>query len=145
MAVQVAPGRRPSRSSRLVPPLSTAALAVAGVVALHVRDPHEHGSWGLCPFKALTGWNCPGCGGLRAVNDLTRGDLGAAAHSNLLLVLLVPVAVLAWSVWVRKAWVDDLGAPRSRRVQLLGYALIASGLLFAVVRNTPWGQSFAVS
>ena len=33
-------------------------------------------SWGLCPSAAL-GFSCPGCGGLRAVNDLTHGDVGA--------------------------------------------------------------------
>ena len=49
---------------------------------------------------------CPGCGGLRAVNDLTNGDLGAAASSNLLLVVLLPVAVLWLLRWSRGRWTD---------------------------------------
>ena len=44
-------------------------------VLLHLRDPHEQGSYGFCPFLALTGHPCPGLRGLRAVNDLTHGDV----------------------------------------------------------------------
>ena len=62
--------------------------------ALHVRDPHVTHSWGVCPLYAVTGVYCPGCGGLRGVNDLTNGNLGAAASSNLLLVILAPVALV---------------------------------------------------
>ena len=37
---------------------------------------------------------CPGCGGLRAVNDLTNGDVGAALSSNILVTLMIPVGVV---------------------------------------------------
>ena len=67
----------------------------AATLALHVRDPHVSHSWGVCPLYALTGVYCPGCGGLRGVNDLTDGHVGAAASSNLLLVLAVPFVVFA--------------------------------------------------
>ena len=68
-------------------PVATIAGLAAATVALHVRDPHVSGSWGYCPLSLL-GIYCPGCGGLRAVNDLTHGDLAGAASSNLLLLLL---------------------------------------------------------
>ena len=76
----------------LAPALTIGGLALA-TVALHVRDPHQHGAWGLCPSAAM-GVYCPGCGGLRAVNDLTNAHVGAAASSNLLLVVLMPF--IAW-------------------------------------------------
>ena len=44
----------------------------------------------------MTGAWCPGCGSLRAVNDLTHGDVLAAASSNLVLVLALPVLALLW-------------------------------------------------
>ena len=41
------------------------------------------------PILAITGRPCPGCGGLRAVNDLTNGDVAGALSSNLMAVALV--------------------------------------------------------
>jgi hypothetical protein len=113
-------------------------LAVAGVVALRLRDPHEAGSWGLCPFRALTGLDCPGCGALRAVNDLTHLDLAAAASSNLLLVVAVPVAVALWG-WVLAVRWRGGPLPGSRQSTSLrwGMAVIVVGVGFAVARNLP--------
>ena len=113
------------------PLLTTGGLAVA-TVALHLRDPHLSGSWGFCPSAALGFW-CPGCGGLRAVNDLTNGDVAAAASSNLLLVVLAPVAVLALLVWTRDRW---RGTSRQVPTAALWVLLVAAGL-FTLLRNTP--------
>jgi hypothetical protein len=93
-----------TRSERLRGPVLGAVGAAVATVALHVRDPHVTHSWGVCPLYALTGVYCPGCGALRAVNDLTDGHLGQAASSNLLLVLAVPVAVVLFARWSYAAW-----------------------------------------
>ena len=59
-------GRRPPRAARADPvpaaagPLLTGGLVGGATIALHFRDPHESGSWGYCPFNALTGLYCPG-------------------------------------------------------------------------------------
>ena len=53
------------------------AIAVlAGSLAyVGLGDPHRPGFlFPVCPFKALTGWNCPGCGGLRMTHDVLHGD-----------------------------------------------------------------------
>jgi hypothetical protein len=49
-------------------------LAVAAVAAV---DPDRR-DIPLCPLHAMTGLLCPLCGGLRAVNHLAHGHLGAA-------------------------------------------------------------------
>ena len=78
-AADARPGvRRPTRCDRLRGPLLTGGLVAGLTLALHFRDPHASGSWGFCPWLALTGHYCPGCGGLRAVNDLTNGDVVGA-------------------------------------------------------------------
>ncbi len=46
-----------------------------------------------CMFHRLTGLNCPGCGGTRAVQALLRGDWYAAWHFNMF--LWISVALLA--------------------------------------------------
>ena len=128
-----------SRRQALLGPMLVAGTAAAGALALSVRDPHDAGSWGRCPLLLLTGVYCPFCGGLRAVNDLTSLDLGAAASSNLLLVGLLPLAVLMWGRWTRSAWRGSslTSTPHSRR--LAGAALVVVLVAFTIARNTPAG------
>ena len=131
---------RPGRARRLVPPLAAAAAVGGLTLALHIRDPHAQGSWGLCPFRALTGLDCPGCGGLRAVNDLGNLDVVSAASSNLLFVLAVPFLVALWVAWARRAWRDGgpVGPPTRHRV-LIGQVAVVLLVVFTVVRNLPFG------
>ena len=98
---------RPSRSERMLGPALTLGGLTAATVALHLRDPHVSHSWGVCPLYAMTGIYCPGCGGLRGVNDLTDGHLGAAASSNLLLVVAIPFAILVLARWTWVTWQGD--------------------------------------
>lgn len=124
-------------------PLALAAAAGAGLLALHLRDPHAAGSWGACPLLLLTGAYCPGCGGLRGAYALSHGDLAGAAGANLWLLVLLPVAALAWGRWL---WRGVRGSPRRAlsRLDLAVWGLVAiTGVLFAVVRNTPWGAALA--
>jgi hypothetical protein len=126
------------RWSRVRAPLLTIGGLAAATVALHYRDPHESGSWGYCPSAAL-GFGCPGCGGLRAVNDLTRGDVAAAVSSNLLLVLLMPVAVVGLLVWT-----SDRGrGTRTRVPPAATWALVVAAGVFTLLRNTPAGTWLA--
>jgi len=136
-----APEVHEDRARRLRGPLGTAAALGVATLALQVRDPHQHASWGLCPFKAITGWDCPLCGGLRAVNDLGHGQFAEAAHSNLLFVVSIPVLVGLWALWVRYGWTGQrarLRAP-SRPLVLAGVTLVVA---FTIFRNTPWGSAW---
>lgn len=133
----------PSRLARLRSPLVTATVAGGLTLALRLRDPHTSGSWGLCPWLLLTGHFCPGCGSLRAVNDLTHGDLLGAASSNLLFLLFLPVAVGWWLGWAKGAWT---GSGRARRIQhpQAWIAVSAAAMVgFAVLRNLPAGAWLA--
>lgn len=119
----------------LAPSLTIGGLALA-TLALHVRDPHE-GGWGLCPTAAL-GFSCPGCGGLRAVNDLTNLDVGAAASSNLAFVLVLPFLVAGIVGWTLHRWRGtEVRAdwPLRQRMAFAGLGLLAG---FTVVRNLPF-------
>jgi len=125
------------RSERMRAPLSTVAALAAATAALHLRDPHVHGSWGLCPLYATTGIYCPGCGGLRGVNDLTDGHVWQAASSNLLLVLAIPFAVLVLARWGYAAWTgrDVAAVPVMSRAVKAGLILLV--VVFTVARNLP--------
>jgi hypothetical protein len=126
-----------SRWRRLQPPVVVAALVLLTSLALHLRDPHRGGSWGLCPWLLLTGTYCPGCGGLRAVNDLTNARLLDAASSNLWLVGAVPVAATLWARSLQQAWSGVRRPWPPRRVNAAWAVAAGSLMVFWVVRNLP--------
>ena len=41
---------------------------VAGLVFLYFNNPQDLSGFPRCPFYALTGYKCPGCGTLRAIH-----------------------------------------------------------------------------
>ncbi len=137
MTLTAAPLDVRPRSERLRSPLLTAGSLAAATVALHVRDPHVTHSWGICPLYALTGVYCPGCGGLRGVNDLTNGHLGQAASSNLLLVLALPFAAALFVRWTYGAWTgrDVRAVPALPRPVTTGLLVLV--VVFTVARNLP--------
>ena len=122
------------------------ALVIGGLglatLALHARDPHAEGSWGFCPSAAL-GFYCPGCGGLRAVNDLTNGDVGAALSSNVAVTSLIPVAVVLLALWTWDSWRGQRRTVRWARLRPVVWALVSVLIAFTVMRNTGPGAWFA--
>lgn len=141
MSVTLAPppAATESRLRRLAPPLLLAGGLLAASVALHLRDPHQSGSWGFCPWLVLTGTHCPGCGGLRAVNDLTRGDVAAAASSNLLFVASLPGIAVMWLRSVAHRWTGVRRQVPGWVTTLSASVALVSILVFWVVRNLPFG------
>jgi len=137
------PARPESRSRRLQGPTLLAGGVLGASLLLHLRDPHQGGSYAYCPWLLLTGTYCPGCGGLRAVNDLTNGDLAAAASSNLLFVASLPVLVLWWASTVRDRWQGRVRQVAARRHGMLAVAFLVVALVFAIVRNLPFGAWLA--
>ena len=59
---------------------------------------------GTLPELDPFGIDCPGCGGLRGVNDLTNLRFADAASSNLLLAIAMPFAVFFLARWAVDAW-----------------------------------------
>ncbi len=131
------------RLRRVRPHLVLAGGVLLVSLALHLRDPHDQGSWGFCPWLAATGTSCPGCGGLRAVNDLTHGDVAAAASSNLLVVSALPIMAGLWARSLVQTWRDrrrPLPTPLVAVVSGIGLVAI---VVFWVARNTPAGSWLA--
>ncbi len=53
-------------------------------------NPIENNYFPKCPFKVVTGLDCPGCGSQRAVHFLLNFDVLGAMRENLMLVLFIP-------------------------------------------------------
>jgi hypothetical protein len=113
--------------------VSLAALGACAVVA--AVDPNEPGHYPTCPFKLVTGLDCPGCGTLRAIHALTRGDLLLAMDHNVLTVLFLPVLVWAWLGWWRHRRGERAEPPALTGRVALAVPVVVG--LFWVVRNLP--------
>jgi hypothetical protein len=137
-----ASGVTTARRQRMVGPAVTIGGLALLTVALHVRDPHDSGSWGYCPSAAL-GVYCPGCGGLRAVNDLTHGQVGAAASSNVLFVALLPLLVFLLGRWAYERWTGRVRQPNVRLVRAFLVSLGVAAVVFTVLRNLAIGAWLA--
>ncbi len=121
-------------SRNKVAPLLAGGLLLGGCVALAVVDP-SHGP-PVCPFKAVTGYDCPGCGGTRAAHQLFTGHLGAALSFNVLAVLTMPF--ILWGLFA--SITAMLGGPRWRSISLSPvWTRVALVVLVAfwVLRNLP--------
>jgi hypothetical protein len=109
--------------------------ALGSGAVLFFFDPAKHGFYPLCVFHALTGWNCPGCGGTRAAYELLHGHLLRALHDNALVVLAL--AALAgggawWTVQRLRRRPARLTAPAG-----VWWTLLIAVGLFTVLRNLP--------
>lgn len=116
--------------TRLYASLGTGALAAGALSYVGLVDPHRPGSlFPACPFKALTGWNCPACGGLRMTHDVLHGDLGAAVVDNVFLLVGLPALAL-WVLW---------RVTQGRRAFTMPVIVViaVAALAWTVVRNLP--------
>jgi Protein of unknown function (DUF2752) len=115
---------------RLYTALGTGAVLVSGLAYVGLADPHRHGFlFPGCPFKLLTGLNCPACGGLRMTHDLLNLDFGAAVVDNAFALVVLPTL----AVWLLVRW--KLG------LKLMPVAatvtVILAAIVWTVVRNMP--------
>ncbi|MCE0485236.1 DUF2752 domain-containing protein [Ornithinimicrobium sediminis] len=115
--------------------LLTGGAVAAATLLVHVYDPAQEGSYGLCPLRLTTGLLCPFCGGTRAVHALTHGQWDVAMGLNPLVTLALPVAVVLWVLWLVRAW-------RGRHTDFLDriglvWTLIVAIVAFGVLRNVP--------
>ena len=119
-----------SRRGRLYGALGAGALIAGGLAYVGFADPHDPDFlFPACPFKAVTGWNCPACGGLRMTHDLLHGDFAAAVVDNVFLLVGLP-ALMAWLL-VRWRRGQQL-MPTSAIV-----VVVVAAVTWTVVRNLP--------
>jgi hypothetical protein len=110
---------------------------IAGAAAyLFLFDPATSAGYLSCPFRALTGLQCPGCGAQRALHQLLHGHPIAALELNPLVMLCLPFLTYGL-LWFTKG--ELTGRQPVRIVVAPKYEWIVLGLVicFWIVRNTP--------
>lgn len=120
--------------------LALASLALAGVVGLtvvYLYDPRQSGLYPVCPFLALTGCYCPGCGTLRALHQLMHGNPVAAFSYNPYTLVALPVVAYSFVLSGLRAY--NLPAPPRVFIPARWvWALLAAVLAFWLLRNLPF-------
>jgi hypothetical protein len=123
-------GTSPPAGRRNRVALGTAAILAAALTYIGLVDPHSPDSFfPICPFRLLTGWNCPACGGLRMIHDVLHGDLAAAIADNVLLLVGVPL-LAGWALLRHRRGKSPLTIPAMA-------AIVSTLLAWTVVRNLP--------
>ena len=145
------PTAGPTRATGIAPRLNTRVsvgaqlatvavglVAAVGCIVLAVFDPRKESFYPRCPFRAVTGRACAGCGITRGLHQLLTGHPVAALRLNLLLAVLVPASVYGYVAWTVRRW----GGPKLPTIRLTSRNItggIVVLLLFTVLRNLPWG------
>lgn len=117
-------------------PVAVGAVGVTGCVALGLLNPSEAGPL-LCPFRAMTGLDCPGCGMTRALSRLTQGRIGTALDYNIVLVIAVPALCYLYLRWLASAF--GLNWPPLRLGRTANAVVLLTLMAFSVLRNLPIG------
>jgi len=90
-----------------------------------------------CPFRLVTGLQCPGCGSTRACYQLLHLHPVAAFKLNPLFVLTLPFIIYGFLGFTRSA----LTGRSQRRVFIPSFYLwcwLVLIVVFWIFRNTPW-------
>lgn len=139
MVVAVRYSSRPFRASRGLAWAGGFGAAGVGLSALYATT----GVGLACPFLALTGWQCPFCGGTRLGSALLHGHLLSAFAANPVVLVglaLLGVLALLWTaevlggpaVRLPVAWSARLRAVSLTRWLVLGLSAAAVDI---TVRN----------
>ncbi|MPY86322.1 MAG: DUF2752 domain-containing protein [Luteitalea sp.] len=110
-----------------------AVLVVSAATVLYFLDPRTTSFYPQCPFFALTGFLCPGCGTTRALHALLHGHLTEAFALNPLLFVVPGLIVLMQRL---PHWgLDGRHALHLRNAS--SWTLLALVLSFWIGRNLP--------
>jgi hypothetical protein len=123
---------------------SLALVAIGVIVVLYaIFDPATNALFPKCPFKMLTGLECPGCGSQRAIHRLLNLDFQGAISQNVLVMVAIPYMITGA--------LFDLTGGRSEgvlrwRKRLFGataiWIILAIIVIFTILRNVPYFEQW---
>jgi hypothetical protein len=112
-----------------------AAAAAGGAAVIFFFNPATHSFYPVCQFHRLTGLNCPGCGGTRAVYALLHGEFFTALRDNALFIGGLIFFALR-GIWFAAAKNRARSNAEFFPVKFFWMLLVIT-MVFAVLRNLP--------
>jgi len=113
-------------------------LLILGVaVVFFVLDPGKTQLFPQCPFHAITGAYCPGCGSQRALHSLLHFNIAGVVSFNF---LFLPAALLVLYHYVYSGLNQIFGwkLPNLLYKKQTPWIILTVVLVFWILRNLPW-------
>lgn len=124
---------------KLMPTLIAITMVSAVIFVAQYEPVANKQYYPQCGFKNATGYDCPGCGGLRATHAITHGRIIEAFRFHPGFVLSLPILGYLFVLWIRD-WRRigempvPLVQPECNRPLIWITALFLS---FGIIRNIP--------
>jgi hypothetical protein len=112
-------------------------LGAALAALFFAFNPEQSELFPKCPFHALTGFDCPGCGSQRAIHSLLHGNFAAAIDYNLLLVFAMPVLLTHFGYVAYNTITGNTASFKILHMAATPKIVFALILLFWILRNVP--------
>lgn len=112
------------------------SIALGGIY-LFIFEPGKSGFFPICPFRAVTGFSCPGCGSTRGLHRLLHGDVISAFELNPLFVLSLPFLIYALFRYTNAAIRGKPIKGNQLKPKYI-WTLFVVVLSFWIFRNTPF-------
>jgi len=112
-------------------------ILIVSAVYLFMFEPGRTGFFPLCPFRLLTGLQCPGCGTTRALHEIVHGHFWAAFMLNPLLLIASPFLVWAFLRYSLIAMQGSMLRKNALPAPYI-YAIFFVVVGFWIFRNTPY-------
>lgn len=118
--------------------------AAVGFTALALRPP-EAGAYPACPWRAITGLDCPFCGGLRASASMLHGDWATAVDYNVLVAVAVPLVLIGalGAVVLGRRAQPVVRTLTSGRALVVAFAVVMAFFVLRMLPFAGWLQSTA--
>ncbi|MEV0426404.1 DUF2752 domain-containing protein [Micromonospora sp. NPDC050495] len=134
-----------ARAPRWAVPLAALGCVGVGMTYALLSDPthSDPDARPTCLLKLLTGLDCPGCGGTRALWYVLHADLPAAARHHFLFVFALPFLAYLFVAWAGNRAFGWRLPELSLSPRVIG-GFLALWFAFSVARNLPWAPFTAL-
>lgn len=108
-------------------------VLMGGVLIVMVTPLKDTIPWPPCPFKALTGCYCPGCGSTRSMMALADGDVLLSFRQNPFVIFTLVYLLLAWVKVIRVFRSGSALTEKAHPKLIAGLGVVI--IMFGILRN----------
>lgn len=88
-----------------------------------------------CPFRYVTGLDCPGCGVSRVILSYLKLDFKTAFYTNPVITVILPILFVDFIYHKYHYVVHNNRKPFNKLENISMYVMIGSLILYAVIKN----------